>query len=174
MKLTLLPAAALLFAGLTLGCEEADTPEPADPLAPAAEDVTPADPTPAEDAASRLQQQANDAGSAAKQRAEDAGGSVLSAVRRQGAQLEADARAAGEDVRAQADEALRAGGFSLDSLKEGMSLSAEQADGIIEQIKTWIGQDKLDTAAVWIDKLENVNLPEGYRQQIDSLRAMMN
>lgn len=81
---------------------------------------------------------------------------------------------AGELEKATAsDGASDVSGLTLDDLKSGMSLDSAQLDGVIAKVKGFIGEENYDTAAKWIEQLQGMELPEGYAEQIDGLKGLL-
>ncbi|MEO1236558.1 MAG: hypothetical protein AAFX76_07200, partial [Planctomycetota bacterium] len=64
-------------------------------------------------------------------------------------------------------------GITLDSLEPGTLLSAVQADAAIQKVKDLIGEQNYDLAKQWISKLDSVQLPDGYAEQLAGLKDLL-
>jgi hypothetical protein len=152
-------SALVLASVFVLGCEEsAPTPDP--------------EPTPEATAETSLQRQARTAGESLTQKAneanaklQDQAGEAIASGQRGLADAANEMKAKGEGVLA---------GLDFGSLKEGMSLTPEQADAVIEKVRGLIGEDRIAQAQQWVEKLESLDLPEGYAEKVESLKDMLN
>ncbi len=63
--------------------------------------------------------------------------------------------------------------MELSDLEADTTLSTSQADGVIAKIKRLISEKNLTQAEQWLTKLEEVNLPAGYGEQVASLKNLL-
>lgn len=173
MKFQNFSVALMLAAGLAIGCEEAK--DAATDVKETAQDAaaTTADKT--GDAVESLKTEAVEAGEAMK----EAGTEALDA----GKEKMDEAVEAGKDkvneLAGQVEGATKsssdgaASGISLEDLKGGMSLDSAQLDGVIDKVKGFIGEKNYDTAQQWVTQLQGMELPEGYADQIEGLKGLL-
>ncbi len=165
LKQTLFVGALALTSALTVGCDDS-SPAPASETKPAAPYSN------ATDATKGVMEQADAAGQDAMTQAKAMGDSMKTQGQSAMDDLKASANNTAKDVDAQAQGMMS--NMSLDSLKEGMSLSAEQTDALIEKVKQLIGDGRMEQARTWVEKLETLNLPAGYGDKVTSLKNMLN
>ncbi|MEM1108186.1 MAG: hypothetical protein AAGH99_05780 [Planctomycetota bacterium] len=154
-----------LSIGLVLGCEEAQTPATQGPASADEPDTALSDSV--GDALNSLQEKATEAGDAVKA----AGAEALESGKQQIEEAVESGKAKIHEMTAPSEDATE--GLTLDSLKEGMSLDATQVDSLIAKVKSLIGEKNFDDAQQWISKLESVQLPEGYADQIAGLKDLL-
>ncbi|MBB6429008.1 hypothetical protein [Algisphaera agarilytica] len=166
MKMKSLSIAFLFAAGLTVGCEEAK-----DATAEATEAVKDAAEVTTDKTGDALDALKDDAAAAGKEISE-AGADAYEAGKKE-VEEAVDAGKKKLDELTDSNSEADAGGITLDSLTEGMSLNSEQLDGVIKKVKDLIGEENYDTASQWISKLEGMELPEGYADQIEGLKGLL-
>lgn len=182
MKFWKISGMCVVAAGLAVGCDQSEVETPA-----TSESTT-------ESGATSLEKQAMNAGEKLKAQAEEAGNKLMEQAEGEAEKLDQKAQDAAESGKQSMDDAIASGqqgladatdnmkkqsegmlgGLSLDNLKEGMSLNSEQADAIIAKVKEYIGNDNMELARKWVDKLDSVSLPEGYAEKVASLKDMLN
>ncbi|MEM6854685.1 MAG: hypothetical protein AAF593_09780 [Planctomycetota bacterium] len=173
MKFFNLSFALMLALGVVVGCEEAK-----DAATGAADSAQEAADTAAEKSGDMVESLKEDAATAGEE-LKEAGTEALESGK---AQLD-EAMDAGKEkvneIAGQLEEATATSGdtaassLTLDDLKSGISLDSAQMDSIIEKVKGFIGEENYDTAAKWIEQLQGMELPEGYADQIDGLKGLL-
>ncbi|MEM9419430.1 MAG: hypothetical protein AAGA25_10330 [Planctomycetota bacterium] len=156
---------AFLLAGLMVGCEEAkDAAAEATDAAKDAAEVT------SDKTGDALESLKDDAAAAGKEISE-AGSDAYEAGKKEVEEALDAGKEKLNELNGSGESA--AGGITLDSFTEGMSLNSDQLDGIIAQVKGLIGEKNYDTASQWISKLEGLELPDGYAEQIENLKSLL-
>ena len=173
MKLqTLTTAAILASATFVVGCDDGST-APAE-TTPAETANTPSPSRPggnALDATNQVLNQADTAGQKAMDQATDTGQQMKAQGNNAMDRLKQSATTASDDMQGQAQGMMS--GLSLDQFKDGMSLTPQQTDAIIEQVKKLVGDGNMDQARAWVDKLDSMQLPQGYDEKVTSLKNML-
>ena len=165
--------AFILTLGVALGCEEAkdaatdaadSAQEAADTAVEKSGDMVETFKTEATEAGEELKEAGAEALESGKAKVDEAMDAGKEKVNELAGQLEEATTTSGDTA---------ASSLTLDDLKSGISLDSAQMDGIIEKVKGFIGEENYDTAAKWIEQLQGMELPEGYADQIDGLKGLL-
>ena len=157
---------ALAAATLAVGCDD-NTAE-----APRSESTATTPGGNALDATNNVLNQAQTAGQDAMDQADATGQQMQAEGQSAVDRLKQSAAKSGQDMQSSAKGMMA--NLSLDQFKEGMSLTPQQTDAIIEKVKQLVGDGNMDQARAWVDKLDSLNLPQGYDEKVTSLKNMLN
>ncbi|MEM7625787.1 MAG: hypothetical protein AAF333_09165 [Planctomycetota bacterium] len=139
--------AFMLTAGLIVGCDQSDVEEATNAVESAVSE--------AGEATGDVMDEVKEAGEAALEEGKDAVEDVVEA---------------GKDKVEEIVGGSDAGDISLDSLEEGETLDAGQAESAFAKVTKLIKDQNFDDAEKWIAALEKVGLPEGYADKLVGLK----
>lgn len=171
-----LTLALLLTAGLSVGCDQSGGEPASSPGEAGAAETT-------EDGAKSLYGQsvesatnlAKEVGEAGEKMMADAEEAVEAGTEKVEEVVQAGKDKVDEVMGGGSEAAADSGGagITLDSLEPGTLLSAVQADAAIQKVKDLIGEQNYDLAKQWISKLDSVQLPDGYAEQLAGLKDLL-